>query len=97
VVGSVQQRGPAGIHERGDIDGRKGAKHGHHEAAGDDRQVELSITYLSDAGGGGRGAFVDDTRLIVGGTTVDTSDFEIGLGPWTAAAAPAGSPGNVVA
>jgi hypothetical protein len=59
--------------------------------------VELSITYLSDAGGGGRGAFVDDTRLIVGGTTVDTSDFETGLGPWTAAAAPAGSPGNVVA
>jgi len=61
------------------------------------RQVELSITYLSDGGGGGRGAFVDDARLIVGGTTVDTSDFETGLGPWTAAAAPAGSPGNVVA
>jgi Zinc carboxypeptidase/Immune inhibitor A-like, MAM domain len=46
------------------------------------KNVELSITYVSDQSTGGRGVFVDDTSLVVGGSTVDTAGFETGLAPW---------------
>ncbi|CAM5362372.1 hypothetical protein SXANM310S_05377 [Streptomyces xanthochromogenes] len=38
--------------------------------------------------------FVDDTRLVVGGTASGAEGFETSLGPWSVPGAPAGSPGN---
>ncbi|MFF4170443.1 M14 family zinc carboxypeptidase [Streptomyces sp. NPDC001744] len=57
------------------------------------RKVELSISYVSDPGTGGTGAFVDDTRLVTGATT-EAEGFETSLGAWSTPGAPAGSPGN---
>ena len=59
------------------------------------KQVEVSIAYVSDPATGGTGLFIDDTRLTTTGGQVDAEGFETGLGPWTIAGAPAGSPGNV--
>jgi hypothetical protein len=58
------------------------------------KQVEVSIAYVSDPGTGGNGVFIDDTRLTTSGGQLDAEGFETGLGPWTIAGAPAGSPGN---
>jgi hypothetical protein len=55
------------------------------------KQVEVSIAYVTDPGFGVTGAFVDDTRLVVGGTSRDTEGFESGLGPWTVTGPPPGS------
>ena len=55
-------------------------------------QVEVSISYVTDPSTGGAGVFVDQTRLVVGGTAVEEEGFEAGLGPWTAPGAPEGSP-----
>ncbi|MGW1496255.1 M14 family zinc carboxypeptidase [Streptomyces sp. NPDC002402] len=60
------------------------------------KQVELSISYVSDPGTGGVGAFVDDTRLVVSGTPQGPEGFETALGPWAVPGPPAGSPGNTV-
>jgi hypothetical protein len=57
-------------------------------------QVELSISYVTDPGSGGIGAFVDDTRLTVDGA-VTAEGFETGLGAWTTPGSPEGSPGNI--
>ncbi|MEU7069171.1 M14 family zinc carboxypeptidase [Streptomyces narbonensis] len=57
------------------------------------KQVELSISYVSDPGTGETGAFVDDTRLVTAATT-EAEGFETGLGAWTVPGAPEGSPGN---
>ncbi|MEU4061034.1 M14 family zinc carboxypeptidase [Streptomyces wedmorensis] len=57
------------------------------------KQVELSISYVSDPGSGETGAFVDDTRLVTG-TTTEAEGFETAFGTWTVPGAPAGSPGN---
>ncbi|MFE1549123.1 M14 family zinc carboxypeptidase [Streptomyces sp. NPDC058718] len=57
------------------------------------KQVELSISYVSDPGTGETGAFVDDTRLVTG-TTTAAEGFETGLGAWSVPGAPDGSPGN---
>jgi hypothetical protein len=54
------------------------------------KQVEVSISYVTDPATGGTGAFVDDTRLDIGGT-VTSEGFETGLGPWTIAGPPPGS------
>ncbi len=54
-------------------------------------RVEVSITYVTDPGTGGTGAFVDDTRLLVGGYAVDHEGFEGGLGSWSLPGPPAGS------
>ena len=40
------------------------------------------------------GLFIDDTKVTTTGGTLDAEGFESGLGPWTIAGAPAGSPGN---
>jgi hypothetical protein len=56
------------------------------------QQVEVSISYVSDPASGGTGLVVDDTRLLVGGTTTQSEGFETGLGPWTIGAPPEGSP-----
>ncbi|MFI6643615.1 M14 family zinc carboxypeptidase [Streptomyces sp. NPDC050504] len=58
------------------------------------KQVELSISYVSDGGTGEMGAFVDDTRLVTGATT-QSEGFETSLGAWTVPGPPAGSPGNI--
>ncbi|MCX5390010.1 M14 family metallopeptidase [Streptomyces sp. NBC_00094] len=57
------------------------------------KQVELSISYVSDPGSGETGAFVDDTRLVIGSTT-EAEGFETDLGAWSVPGPPAGSPGN---
>ncbi|MFI6050153.1 M14 family zinc carboxypeptidase [Streptomyces violascens] len=58
------------------------------------KQVEVAVSYVSDPGTGGLGAFVDDTRLVVGGTPQGAEGFETSLGPWSVPGPPAGSPGN---
>jgi hypothetical protein len=55
------------------------------------KQVELSISYVSDWGTQGLGVFLDDVRVIVGGATVADTSFEADLGGWTAAGPPPGS------
>ncbi|MCK8679051.1 M14 family metallopeptidase [Streptomyces lichenis] len=58
------------------------------------KRVELSVSYVTDPGTGGTGAFVDDTRLVTGGTTTGAEGFETSLGAWSVPGPPAGSPGN---
>ncbi|MEV7625899.1 M14 family zinc carboxypeptidase [Actinoplanes sp. NPDC089786] len=60
------------------------------------KPVELSVTYLSDGGTGGRGVFVDDTRVVIGGTATATDGFEADLGGWSAAAGEWGRAGAVL-
>ncbi|MFI8325763.1 M14 family zinc carboxypeptidase [Streptomyces sp. NPDC085529] len=57
------------------------------------KQVELSLSYVSDPGTGETGAFVDDVRLVTAAGT-EHEGFESSLGAWTVPGAPAGSPGN---
>jgi hypothetical protein len=57
------------------------------------KQVELSISYVTDPGTGGVGAFVDDTRVVVDGVT-STDGFEGATSSWTVAGPPAGSAPN---
>lgn len=56
------------------------------------KQVEVAVSYVSDPGTGGLGAFVDDTRLVVGGTPQGAEGFETSLGPWSVPGAPAKQP-----
>lgn len=56
------------------------------------KQVEVSISYVSDWGTQGLGTFVDDTT-VTGATTEQTS-FETDLGGWTVSGAAAGSAAN---
>ncbi|MET9297177.1 M14 family zinc carboxypeptidase [Streptomyces sp. NPDC003077] len=58
------------------------------------KRVELAIAYVTDPGTGGRGVFVDNARIVTGGTSEPVEGFETGLGPWTVPGPPAGSPGN---
>jgi hypothetical protein len=55
------------------------------------KQVELSISHVTDPGTGGTGVFVDDTRLVLGGATVQSEGFESGLGAWSLPGPPPGS------
>jgi hypothetical protein len=56
------------------------------------KQVELSISYVSDWGTQGLGAFVDDTTVT--GLTTEQTSFETDFGGWTVAGAPPGSAAN---
>ncbi|MGH3326555.1 MAG: M14 family zinc carboxypeptidase [Streptomycetales bacterium] len=58
------------------------------------RQVEVSVSYVTDPGSGGVGVFVDDTRVTAGGRRVEAEDFETGLGAWSIPGPPEGSPPN---
>ena len=58
------------------------------------RQVEVSISYLSDWGTQGLGVFLDDVSVSVGGTPTAQTSFEDGLGGWTVAGPPPGSDAN---
>jgi Immune inhibitor A peptidase M6 len=55
-------------------------------------QVEVSISYVTDPFTGGVGAFIDDTRVVVGGAVIDAEGFETGLGAWSVPGPPPGSP-----
>ncbi|MEU8434768.1 M14 family zinc carboxypeptidase [Streptomyces sp. NPDC029216] len=57
------------------------------------KTVEVSLSYVTDPGSGGRGVFADEARVSVGGSDQAVDGFETALGAWTAQAAPAGSPG----
>ena len=56
------------------------------------QQVELSITYVTDPAGGGVGAFVDDTSVVAGGSTLEADGFEEATSTWAVTGPPAGSP-----
>ncbi len=56
------------------------------------QQVEVAISYVTDPSSGGAGAFVDDTRIVVGGTATQAEGFETGLGAWSIPGPPPGSP-----
>lgn len=56
------------------------------------KQVEVSISYVTDPATGGVGVFVDDTSIVVGGQATQAEGFEAGLGAWTLPGPPAGSP-----
>ncbi|MFF0447794.1 M14 family zinc carboxypeptidase [Streptomyces sp. NPDC004609] len=56
------------------------------------KQIEVSVSYITDPSDGGRGVFVDDTKLVTGGGEQGAEGFETSLGPWSAAGPPAGSP-----
>ncbi|MER6693837.1 M14 family metallopeptidase [Streptomyces minutiscleroticus] len=56
------------------------------------RTVELSLSYITDPGSGGRGVLADEVSLVTGGTAADTEGFETSLGAWSVPGPPAGSP-----
>ncbi|MFJ8532398.1 M14 family zinc carboxypeptidase [Streptomyces sp. NPDC093591] len=56
------------------------------------KSVEISISYVSDPGFGGRGVLADQASLVVGGTATETEGFETSLGAWSVTGPPAGSP-----
>ncbi|MEV5414334.1 M14 family zinc carboxypeptidase [Thermopolyspora sp. NPDC052614] len=56
------------------------------------KQVEVSISYVTDPATGGVGAFIDDTKLTTTGGTSNAEGFESGLGAWSTPGPPAGSP-----
>ncbi|MFE2039536.1 M14 family zinc carboxypeptidase [Streptomyces sp. NPDC059477] len=58
------------------------------------KTVELSFSYVTDPGSGGRGVLADETSLVIGGTA-QTEGFETSLGAWTVPGPPAGSPAVV--
>ncbi len=56
------------------------------------KSVEVSISYVTDPGSGGRGVLADEASLVVGGTATQTEGFETSLGVWSVSGPPAGSP-----
>ncbi|WP_030670374.1 M14 family metallopeptidase [Streptomyces rimosus] len=54
--------------------------------------VELAISYVTDPGTGGRGVFVDNTKVTTGAGGESLEGFETSLGPWAVPGPPAGSP-----
>jgi bacillopeptidase F (M6 metalloprotease family) len=58
------------------------------------KQVEVSISYVSDWGTQGLGVFVDDATVTINGAVAAQTSFEDGLGGWTLAGPPAGSDAN---
>ena len=56
------------------------------------KQVEVSISYVTDPSTGGVGAFVDDTRCLSAALSLSSEGFETGLGAWSMPGPPAGSP-----
>ena len=58
------------------------------------KQVEVSISYVSDWGTQGLGVFVDDAKVTVDGATASETSFESDLGGWTVSGAAEGSAAN---
>jgi hypothetical protein len=59
------------------------------------KQVELSITYMTDWGTENLGVFVDDVRITADGQPVASTGFETDLGGFTVLGPPPGSAPNV--
>lgn len=57
-------------------------------------EVELVISYVTDAFTGETGLMVDDTRLVTAAGVSEAEGFETGLGAWSVLDAPEGSPEN---
>lgn len=55
------------------------------------KEVEVSISYISDWSTQGLGVFLDDARVIVDNATVSDTSFETDLGDWALAGPPPGS------
>ncbi|WP_308168336.1 M14 family zinc carboxypeptidase [Nonomuraea sp. NEAU-A123] len=55
------------------------------------KQVELSISYVSDWSTQGAGVFLDDLTVTLNGATAEQTSFESDLGGWTVAPPPAGT------
>ncbi|MCT9933524.1 M14 family zinc carboxypeptidase [Planotetraspora sp. A-T 1434] len=55
------------------------------------KQVEVSISYISDWGTQGLGVWLDDATIKADGATVSETSFESDLGGWTVAGPPPGS------
>ncbi|NRQ33288.1 zinc carboxypeptidase [Nonomuraea sp. NN258] len=55
------------------------------------KQVEISISYLSDWATQGAGVFLDDFKVTLDGATAEETSFESDLGGWNVAEPPAGS------
>jgi hypothetical protein len=58
------------------------------------KQVEVSITHVTDPAVLGLGVFVDDTKVTADGATVAETSFETDLGGWSVAGAPTDSGPN---
>ncbi|MFF8846942.1 M14 family zinc carboxypeptidase [Streptomyces sp. NPDC015127] len=56
------------------------------------KRIEVAVSYVTDPSDGGKGIFVDDTRLVTAGAGQDAEGFETSLGPWAVAGPPQGSP-----
>ncbi|MFI1444763.1 M14 family metallopeptidase [Streptomyces fructofermentans] len=56
------------------------------------KTVEISLSYVSDPGSGGRGLFADNATVVRGGTAGAVEGFETSLGAWSTPGPPAGSP-----
>ena len=56
------------------------------------KQVEVSISYVSDSGAGGVGAFVDDTKVVTSTATLNADGFEGATSTWSVQPEPPGSP-----
>ncbi|MEU0672460.1 M14 family zinc carboxypeptidase [Streptomyces sp. NPDC006172] len=59
------------------------------------KSVEVSLSYITDPGTGGRGVLADNASVVVGGDAVQTEGFETSLGAWSVPGPPAGSPAVV--
>ncbi|SEG93740.1 Immune inhibitor A peptidase M6 [Nonomuraea solani] len=59
------------------------------------KQVELSISYISDWATQGAGVFLDDFAVTLDGAAAETTSFETDLGGWTVGNPPAGSSPSV--
>ncbi|WP_329340467.1 M14 family zinc carboxypeptidase [Streptomyces sp. NBC_00663] len=59
------------------------------------KKVEISVSYITDPGSGGRGVLVDNASVVIGGQAVETEGFETSLGAWSVPGPPAGSPAVV--
>ncbi|MGI5287445.1 M14 family zinc carboxypeptidase [Nonomuraea polychroma] len=55
------------------------------------KQVELSISYISDWATQGAGVFLDDFKVTLDGATAEETSFESDLGGWTVGAPPEGT------
>jgi len=58
------------------------------------KQVEVSISYISDDAVQGLGVFLDDVVVSADGAEVANTSFETDLGGWTVAGPPPGSAAN---
>ncbi|BBC37410.1 Zinc carboxypeptidase [Streptomyces graminofaciens] len=56
------------------------------------KKVEVSLSYITDPGSGGRGVLADNATVVIGGTAGATEGFETSLGAWSTPGPPAGSP-----